>query len=92
MAKKGKQQQSQPRRSGEQAHSETSGATLKDLLGADTLQKLKAQAEDLKQAEAKRKEQQRLQEEEAKKQEKKRLENDFSYLLENSDNNWSKYK
>ncbi|REK77189.1 YqkE family protein [Paenibacillus paeoniae] len=91
MAKKGKQRQSQPKRSSEQEQTAT-GATLKELLGADTLQKLKAQADELKSAEADRKEKQRLQEEEAKKQEKKRLENDFSYLLENSDNNWSKYK
>lgn len=72
--------------------SEPQGATLKDLLGADTISKLKAQAEEMKQAEAARKEQLRKQEEEAKKQEQKRLENDFAYLLEKSDQNWSKYK
>ncbi|MFF2887523.1 YqkE family protein [Paenibacillus sp. NPDC057967] len=92
MAKKGKQRQPQPKRSNEQERTEAGGATLKELLGADTLQKLKAQADELKTAEADRKEKQRLQEEEAKKQEKKRLENDFSYLLENSDSKWSKYK
>ncbi|MCA0758506.1 DUF3886 domain-containing protein [Paenibacillus sp. N4] len=71
---------------------ESGGLSLKELLSADTIGKLKAQADGLKQAEAARKEEQRKQEEEKKKQEQKRLENDFSYLLENSDSNWSKYK
>lgn len=92
MGKKNKQRQPQPKRSGDQERPEATGATLKDLLGADTLQKLKAQADELKTADAERKEKQRLQEEEAKRQEKKRLESDFAYLLENSDSNWSKYK
>lgn len=68
------------------------GLTLKDLLSNEVLGKLKAQADDMKQAEASRKEELRKQEEEKKKQEQKRLENDFSYLLENSDPNWSKHK
>lgn len=71
---------------------EEGGLSLKELLSAETIGKLKAQADGLKQAEAARKEEQRKQEEEKKKQEQKRLENDFSYLLENSDSNWSKYK
>lgn len=65
---------------------------LNELLSADIVNKLKAQAEELKKAEASRKEQIRMQEEEKKKLEQKRLENDFSYLLENSDPNWSKHK
>lgn len=69
-----------------------SGVTLKDLLSNDIVNKLKAQADDMKQAEASRKEELRKQEEEKKKLEQKRLENDFSYLLENSDPNWSKHK
>lgn len=65
---------------------------LNELLSADIVNKLKAQAEELKKAEASRKEEVRQQEEEKKKLEQKRLENDFSYLLENSDPNWSKHK
>lgn len=65
---------------------------LNELLGADIVKKLKAQAEELKKAEETRKEDIRKQEEEKKKQEQKRLENDFSYLLENSDPSWSKHK
>jgi hypothetical protein len=65
---------------------------LNELLSAEIVNKLKAQAEELKKAEANRKEEIRKQEEEKKKLEQKRLENDFSYLLENSDPNWSKHK
>lgn len=91
MAKKDKKRATE-RRAAKDPVAEPQGATLKDLLGADTISKLKAQAEEMKQAEAARKEQLRKQEEEAKKQEQKRLENDFAYLLENSDKNSSKYK
>lgn len=68
------------------------GATLGELLGADVLSKLKAQSNQLKQADADRKERERLEAEEAKKGEQKKKESDFSYLLDNSDPNWSKYK
>lgn len=68
------------------------GMTLKDLLSSDIVSKLKAQADEMKQAEASRKEELRKQEEEKKKLEQKRLENDFSYLLDNSDPSWSKHK
>ncbi|WP_424766002.1 YqkE family protein [Paenibacillus sp. sgz302251] len=71
---------------------ESNGLSLKDLLSADMIGKLKAQADDLKQAETTRKEEHRRQEEEKRKQELKRLENDFEYLLENSNQSWSKYK
>jgi len=92
MGKKDKKRR-QERPSMKEASAEPSqGATLKDLLGKATIDKLKAQAEQMKQEEAARKEQQRKLEEDAKKQEQKRLENDFAYLLENSDKNWSKYK
>ncbi|WP_019637604.1 YqkE family protein [Paenibacillus fonticola] len=67
-------------------------ATLKDLLGADTVSKLKQQAESLKREEEERKAAVRKQAEEARKAEKKRLENDFEYLLNNSDMDWNKYK
>lgn len=91
MAKKDKKRKPE-RPAVKDSGAEPQGATLRDLLGADTISKLIAQADEMKQAEAARKEQLRKQEEEAKKQEQKRLENDFSYLLENSDKNWSKYK
>ncbi|MBD8500831.1 YqkE family protein [Paenibacillus arenosi] len=67
-------------------------ATLKDLLSADVLSKLKAQSEDLKTAEAERKEVERKKEEEARKAEQKRLDNDFEYLLNNDKMDWRKYK
>lgn len=65
---------------------------LGDLLHAETVKKLKGQADELKQMEADRKLRERQAEEERKKQEQKRLENDFAYLLENSDPNWRKHK
>ncbi|WP_028610607.1 YqkE family protein [Paenibacillus harenae] len=65
---------------------------LNELLSADIVQKLKAKAEELSEEETVRKEALRKQEEEKKRQEQKKRENDFAYLLENSDANWSKYK
>lgn len=70
----------------------TSGASLKDLLSADTLAKLKEQGEAAKQAEQARKDAEAVRKAEAERAERKRLENDFNYLLEQSDPNWSKYK
>lgn len=67
-------------------------ATLKDLLGADTISKLKEQAESLRHEEEERKAAVRKQAEEARKAEQKRLENDFEHLLNNSDMDWHKYK
>jgi hypothetical protein len=74
------------------AGKDSAGLSLGDLLSAETLGKLKAQADEMKQAEASRKENLRKQEEERKKQEQKQRENDFAYLLDNSDQGWSKYK
>lgn len=91
MAKKTNGRQA-PRHANKPAEEANQGNSLKDLLGADTIQKLKAQADEMKAAEQKRKEEKRKQEEEAKKQEQKRLENDFAYLLDNSDSNWGKFK
>jgi hypothetical protein len=91
MGKKQKKAVSAPPKAASKKEADN-GLTLKDLLGSDVLSKLKAQADEMKQAEASRKEELRKQEEEKKKQEQKRLENDFSYLLENSDPNWSKHK
>ncbi|MNJ59901.1 hypothetical protein D3C77_556070 [compost metagenome] len=67
-------------------------ATLKDLLGAETISKLKEQAESLKREEEERKAEARKQAEDARKAEQKRLENDFEHLLNNSNMDWHKYK
>jgi len=67
-------------------------ATLKDLLGADVLQKLKQQQEQLKADEEKRQEERRVRAEEARKAEQKRLDNNFEYLLNNSSMDWRKHK
>jgi len=66
--------------------------TLKDMLGADTIAKLKRQADDLKQEEANRKETLRKEAEAAREAERKRREQDFGFLLENSSLDWKKYK
>ncbi len=67
-------------------------ATLKDLLGSETLSKLKAKAEELQSAELSRKEEERKQAEEARQAERKRLENDFAHLLDKSGMDWRKFK
>lgn len=67
-------------------------ATLKDLLHADMLQKLQAQADELKAEEARQQEEKRRQLEEERKAEQKRLDNDFEYLFKNSKMDWRKYK
>lgn len=67
-------------------------ATLKDLLGADTISKLKEQAAKLEREQEERKAAARKQAEEARRAEQKRLESDFEYLLNNSDMDWHKYK
>ncbi|RUS47216.1 DUF3886 domain-containing protein [Cohnella sp. AR92] len=66
--------------------------TLKELLGADVIRKLKAQADELKAEEAAVRERKRQEEEEKRKAEQKRLDNDFEYLLNNSSADWKKYK
>lgn len=67
-------------------------ATLKDLLGEDTIAKLKAQANELKKEEEQRQEQARIRKEEARRAEQKRLDNDFEHLLNTSELDWHKYK
>jgi hypothetical protein len=67
-------------------------ATLKDVLSADILEKLKAQAVELKEEEKKQKEESRKRAEEVRKTEEKRLENDFEYQLKNSSLDWRKFK
>ncbi|MCU6790910.1 DUF3886 domain-containing protein [Paenibacillus sp. WQ 127069] len=66
-------------------------ATLKDLINPDVLSKLQAQADAMKAAEAKQKEDARQQIVDARKAEQKRLENDFEYLLNNSGTKGTKY-
>lgn len=92
MAKKGRQSAGAAKSRSASSNGDGTGATLKELLGADVLDKLQAKAGELKQEQAKREDQARKEKEEARRQEQKRLENDFSYLLNNSDSNWSKYK
>ncbi|MEI7027423.1 YqkE family protein [Paenibacillus sp. y28] len=67
-------------------------ATLKDLLHADVLGKLKAQADEWKAEEQRVKEEKRAKEEAARKAEQKRLDNNFEHLLNNSKMDWKKFK
>lgn len=67
-------------------------ATLKDLLGADVIGKLKEQAASLQQEEDQRKEAARLQKEQERKQKQKELDNNFEHLLNSSNMDWHKYK
>ncbi|BBI34217.1 YqkE family protein [Cohnella abietis] len=85
---KKKQQRHQPATSSEQADKPV---TLKDLLGAGTIAKLKQQAEDLKQEEAQRKDNERVAAEAARQAEQKLKEKDFEYLLNNSGTVGRKY-
>lgn len=68
------------------------GSSLKDLLSGDVFAKLKEQGEELAHADAARKAKEAQEKAEQQRKEQKRKENDFSYLLENSDPNWNKYK
>lgn len=67
-------------------------ATLKDLLSAEVLGKLKAQSDAWKAEEEQRKENERKRAEEARKAEQKRLDNDFGHLLNSSSMDWRKHK
>lgn len=91
MAKKKKTAPASSHRASTSAQQEQ-GTTLKDMLSADVLQKLKAQSDEMKTAEEQRKQKARAEAEEARKKEQKRLENDMEYLLENSKLDWRKYK
>ncbi|AJS59751.1 YqkE family protein [Paenibacillus sp. IHBB 10380] len=66
--------------------------TLKDLLSGEILEQLKAQADEMKAEEKKKKETEQLKIEEARQAEQKKLENSFEHLLENSSQDWRKYK
>ncbi|MVP01122.1 YqkE family protein [Paenibacillus lutrae] len=67
-------------------------ATLKDLLDPGILEKLKAQADQMKAEEAKQREAAQEKAAEERKAEQKRLDNNFGHLLENSKLDWRKYK
>ncbi|MCM3630916.1 YqkE family protein [Paenibacillus glycanilyticus] len=81
-----------PSHRGSTSSQQEQGPTLKDMLSADVLQKLKAQSDEMKAAEEQKKQKARVEAEEARKKEQKRLENDMNYLLENSKQDWRKYK
>lgn len=70
----------------------TEGHSMQDLIGEDMFQQLKKQAKQLEEVEQQRQEEKRQEILAAKQAEKKKMENDFAYLLENSDPNWNKYK
>lgn len=75
-----------------QSGEQEKAATLKDLLSADVVRQLKQQAEQMKAEEQANREQQRKQAEELRKAEQKRLEQDFEHLLNNSSQDWRKFK
>jgi hypothetical protein len=77
---------------GQKLSNDDKPATLKDLLGVDTIAKLKAKAEALKAEETQRQEEERKRAEETRLAEQKRLENDFEYLLKNSKQEWKNFK
>ncbi|MFC5530215.1 DUF3886 domain-containing protein [Cohnella yongneupensis] len=89
MGNKRKNNQHQQRQTSENGADKP--ATLRDLLGADTIAKLKQQAEAMKQAEAAKQEAKRAEAEAARLAEQKRNENDFAYLLEHSKVKSTKY-
>ncbi len=66
-------------------------ATLRDLLGADAVAKLKERADALKQAEAAMQEAKRKEAEAARLAEQQQNENDFAYLLEHAKVKNTKY-
>lgn len=66
--------------------------TLKDMLSGEVLEKLKAQSDALKAEERDKKEAALKAAEDKRRAEQKRLENDFGHLLENSNQDWTKFK
>ncbi|MGU3472307.1 DUF3886 domain-containing protein [Paenibacillus sp. D51F] len=67
-------------------------ATLKDLLPADMVQRLKSQADGMKAEQERVREEERRRAEEARKAEQKRNESSMEYLLDNSSMDWKKFK
>ncbi|GIQ68074.1 DUF3886 domain-containing protein [Xylanibacillus composti] len=93
MAKKKKQRPGSGSPSGRPQQPGTDAqATLKERLSGEVLDKLKLQAQEWKKEEAARKEQERQRKEEERRAEQERLENDFAYLLNNSNADWRKFK
>ena len=86
--KKRQQQRQVPSQASDQSDKPV---TLKDLLGAGTVAKLKEQAETLKHEEVKKQENIRKEAEAARVAEQKLKEKDFEYLLNNSSTAWKKY-
>jgi hypothetical protein len=66
--------------------------TLKEMLGSETVAKLKQHAETLKQEEAEQQEKKRIKMEAELKAQQKLKENDFEYLLNQSGADWKKFK
>jgi len=92
MAGKGKRKPSGPRIGGTGNEQAEKPLTLKDMLGAETIDKLRKQAEAMKLEEAKIREAKRAEAEAAREAERKRQEQDFGFLLNQSDMDWKKYK
>lgn len=84
MANNKKKQQHRQQTASSATESGDKPITLKDLLGAGTVAKLKQQAEEMKLEEAKLREAKRKEAEQAREAERKARENDFEYLLNNS--------
>ncbi|MBW5446273.1 DUF3886 domain-containing protein [Cohnella sp. CFH 77786] len=74
------------------AQSPEKPATLRDMLDAETLSKLKAASQAMQEEEARERERKRVEAEKARLAEQKRLENDFAYLLDNSRQDWKNFK
>ncbi|WP_353057691.1 DUF3886 domain-containing protein [Paenibacillus pasadenensis] len=87
MAKKNRGRAPEPR--GEAA---SKPATLKDLLPAELVDRLKNQATDMRAEQERIREEERKRAEEARKAEQKRNESNMEYLLNNSSMDWKKFK
>lgn len=74
------------------SRTEDKPATLKDMLSTAQLDALKAAADTLKAEESRKLEEERRRREEERKLEQKRRDNDFEYLLNNSEQDWKNYK
>ncbi|MFD2171761.1 YqkE family protein [Tumebacillus lipolyticus] len=93
-----KQQQSQQRdplanyRVGKNDLPKEKGTTLKDMLNPEMLQKLQAKSSEMKEQERIQEETRRQTEIARREKEQKELENNFEYLLNNTKQDWKKFK
>ncbi|QJC53162.1 YqkE family protein [Paenibacillus albicereus] len=87
MAKKNRGRAPEPR-----PEAAAKAATLKDLLPAELVDRLKNQASDMRAEQERVREEERQRAEEARKAEQKRNESSMEYLLENSSMDWKSYK